>query len=284
MSSAISSIIRPPHARQHRSGRRRGGFTLIELMVVVGILVLLAAILIPVVGRARGQAIRTVCIKQLQNLGQAIILFEGEHNSTLPTCGIDKPTYPNSTDWIGWGGMDTTKTPNVDYISECGLAKYLGFATPDSGGQPNTKLRSYYRCPSVTDDQRLVEISPGKLPFPYDYVFNAQLSGLPLDRIEKTSEKGLLIESDKQNDSAFTYWNSENIAMRHGGNGANCLFADGHVAEMNPANVGKPDPTGTPPNLAFTHWDAYYTTGSPPTPSQKETDPASWTPPYGQAP
>lgn len=274
MSSASSSSFRPLHVRQRRSGRRGGGFSLIELMVVVGILVLLAAILIPVVGRARGQAIRTVCIKQLQTLGQAIIAFEGEHNSNLPTCGLDKPVYPSSTDWIGWGGMDTTKMPSVDYISESGLAKYLGFGTPDSGGQANAKLRSYYRCPSVTEEQRT------NWAFQYDYAFNSQLSGLPIDRIEKTSEKGLLIESDKQNDSAFVYFlttaTTETVAMRHGGNGANCLFADGHVAEMDPGNAGAPTAT----NFTFTHWDAYYNAGSPPTVKQDQNDPTK-TPPAG---
>jgi prepilin-type processing-associated H-X9-DG protein/prepilin-type N-terminal cleavage/methylation domain-containing protein len=279
--SASYSGFRPAVNRRRR--RRSGGFTLVELLVVLGILVLIASILIPVVSRARGQAVRVQCVNQMKNLGHAITLFAGDHNATLPTCGLDKPTYPTSTDWIGWGGTDTSKAPNanVDYMDESGLAKYLGAASPlNSSLAVDNKLRSMYRCPAVTEEERT------HWTFQYDYAFNAQLSGLPLDRIQRTGETGLLIESDNQNDSAFVYSTSstsstsENIAMRHKGNGANCLFVDGHVDSMDPTNVAQP-PAPAPANpLAFTHWDAYYTAGSPPTQVQDQNDPTK-PPPAG---
>jgi prepilin-type N-terminal cleavage/methylation domain-containing protein/prepilin-type processing-associated H-X9-DG protein len=53
--------------------RRRDGFTLVELMVVIGIILILISILVPVVSRARQQAKATTCLANLRSLGQAFI-------------------------------------------------------------------------------------------------------------------------------------------------------------------------------------------------------------------
>jgi len=63
---------------------RRRGFTLVELVVVVGIVVLLASILIPVVGKARVRANRIRCAAQLQDIGRLFQIYLGENKNTLP--------------------------------------------------------------------------------------------------------------------------------------------------------------------------------------------------------
>jgi len=60
------------------------GFTLVELLVVIGIIAVLIAILLPAIGRARKQANTTACMATLRNLGQALAVYESENRGSLP--------------------------------------------------------------------------------------------------------------------------------------------------------------------------------------------------------
>ena len=64
--------------------RTRGGFTLPELLVVMGIIAVLAGLLLPTVGRAREQGRRTVCLSNLRTLGQALVSYANAHKDRLP--------------------------------------------------------------------------------------------------------------------------------------------------------------------------------------------------------
>lgn len=61
------------------SGRRRAGFTLVELLVVIGVIVILMTISVPMIGKGLGNANRTRCATNLQQLSQAVSLY-AQHN------------------------------------------------------------------------------------------------------------------------------------------------------------------------------------------------------------
>ncbi|MDQ2688511.1 MAG: type II secretion system GspH family protein, partial [Armatimonadota bacterium] len=60
------------------------GFTLVELLVVVGICALLIAILLPVLVLTRAKARQTVCVSNLGQLNLAFVMYAADHDGVLP--------------------------------------------------------------------------------------------------------------------------------------------------------------------------------------------------------
>ncbi|MFM9958624.1 MAG: prepilin-type N-terminal cleavage/methylation domain-containing protein [Phycisphaerales bacterium] len=75
---------------------RRGGFTLVEVLVVVAVIALLIALLLPALSMARKGARAASCMANLRGIGQALVMYESDH------AGLIVPSY-NMTGVTGAG-------------------------------------------------------------------------------------------------------------------------------------------------------------------------------------
>jgi len=82
---------------------RRAAFTLVELLVVIGIIALLISILLPALGKARKQALNANCMSNLRTIGQAITIYAAENKGKVPA-------HPGGGSWLWDVTTDTRDT------------------------------------------------------------------------------------------------------------------------------------------------------------------------------
>ncbi|MEM4247043.1 MAG: type II secretion system protein [Candidatus Woesearchaeota archaeon] len=72
-----------------RSLSRRRAFTLVELLVVIGIIAVLIGILLPTLGKARESGRRTVCMNNVRQIGIGFLMYAEANKGALPKDGED---------------------------------------------------------------------------------------------------------------------------------------------------------------------------------------------------
>src|SRR4051794_39874707 len=126
--------------------KKREAFTLVELLVVIGIIALLIGILLPTLGKARAAASRAACLSNLRELSTALRQYSVENNDACPIGGIAAnpatDTYTSEpglqfgfTTTVYWKGSSGEGIGGLGFLAYSGLLK---------------SPKAFY-CPSETD-------------------------------------------------------------------------------------------------------------------------------------
>lgn len=219
---------------------KRSAFTLVELLVVIGIIAVLMSMLMPALTRAREEAQQVQCASQLRQVGNGMMAYASNNRGF----------YPGWSGWQVWGDYGTTK----DGVGEddAGPA-WTELLIPYMGN--NTKV---YHCPSFPDEQtfdyfnsvrwiyywtRMVppaqriptrtNLKVSDIKFASNFILSGDCnqpnlypgSFLPY-RVDKTEQDADHDDSAQQG-ILFPGQDDYGRLMHHAGN--NILFGDGHV-------------------------------------------------------
>jgi prepilin-type N-terminal cleavage/methylation domain-containing protein/prepilin-type processing-associated H-X9-DG protein len=132
-----------------------GAFTLVELLVVIGIIGLLISILLPALGRAREEANLVACESNLRQIGQDIFIYAGDFGGTFPYGFWDGAWSPTNRRGTGSGtpasdaiGSDWTVLLQAEMTHAAGSDWGDNYT---SGGW-DSALRHVFMCPEQPPD------------------------------------------------------------------------------------------------------------------------------------
>jgi prepilin-type N-terminal cleavage/methylation domain-containing protein/prepilin-type processing-associated H-X9-DG protein len=91
----------------HRRKAWRRAFTLVELLVVIAIIAILAAMILPVLSRAKQKGQQAVCLSNLNQIGLAMIIYLNDHDNRFPDRRDLKSSLPGGYHpWTTWPPSD----------------------------------------------------------------------------------------------------------------------------------------------------------------------------------
>lgn len=228
--------------------QQRAGFTITELMVVIGIMAVLSAILLPALNRAKTRSESIACLNNLRQLQTAWQMYTDDNNNELPPNDyINGPklgslTVTAGASWCPGNAMTDTSTTNI----ERGLL------------YSHVTSARVYHCPS---DNAQVAGMTGTVARTRSYnmsgSINCQTVGQPtfrkIDDIQNPSPERLFVfidVADNATDAHFAIGTSVKTWIdvpsdRHN-QGASLSFADGHMERWRWKAAKKTGPVTSP--------------------------------------
>jgi prepilin-type processing-associated H-X9-DG protein/prepilin-type N-terminal cleavage/methylation domain-containing protein len=232
--------------------------TLVELLTVIAVIGILAAILIPVASSMRQTARAANCTSNLRQIGVAVLVFVGDHKGILPGSG-QRPGNNGTNSSASWQDVLNVMVfeanlsaprPTLQRMGESPNAGQMYCPSMERFGTAARYPRAYVINSRVMDHN--VVTNP---PVTWGVLLNYQ-KGYPYVRFATPARTVMVLESERSGDGVGPSapfdqvvmgdgvtepsWsaNSQSFAFRHKGR-LNLVFMDGHVQSFAPAEFAR---------------------------------------------
>jgi len=212
--------------------KRSKGFTLVELLVVVGIIALLVTILMPTLGRAMELARRSICGANLNTIGKGMHIYIAEHErfplrvNSAQGSSVDKePSWSTQSDDVWSDDLSAQAMQNMWLLIKAGSSEKAFQCASDKEWKERKKegnkdLKKYGWVDRANYSYGLHK--------PYQNTDDGDSNKAPLS---STPQGNFVIMSDKNVDGRV-FWKSDsncNKPANHKDDGFNCLTYQGSV-------------------------------------------------------
>jgi len=253
-------MARPPKTGRPLQRMRRcvlAGFTVIELLVVVAVIAIMAAILLPALSKTKEQARGTACRSNMKQLGLAFLMYSEDNADTFPWPGGSPGRYVNNPsqyapDWCAGenyvsriGLQSEWFKPGFGLSAECGSVFPYVTSQPRRDYDPNYKEASQvYRCPSTGKLGEALRVNysanifmdPGRA---YGSSF-VPPRGLMATAIADPSRKVMLVNEDPNNMTTPAYQPGPvGHELIYHLDRAFITFMDGHIEGISPRTFAR---------------------------------------------
>lgn len=201
-------MIRGVREKYEFTGGASGGFTLIEILVVVFVVALLAVFSMPAIGRARESARATKCINNLHQIGIAFGAYATDHEGKYPPIlEVDTGDDPNES---VWSNLLITEGYLPDPSEQVSLNVFLCPFDPAAPFRGAEGVRSYaYNA-----------LPPDTIPpevIPDSERLTKPLNPLQVERLATTIMLAEWYDKDPEANPDSSGWDSAGWAYRSGG-------------------------------------------------------------------
>jgi prepilin-type processing-associated H-X9-DG protein len=241
--------------------RKLSAFSLVELLVVIGIIAVLISMLMPALTRARQQALEVQCASQLRQVGNGLMGYASNNRGY----------YPGWSGWQVWGYYGTPKDGTGDDEAGPGWTEALiPYFTKD------TKI---YHCPAFPDEQTFdyfisaawlhykqseaqppdpnkTNLQVSDIKFPTKFILSGDCNQPSLYpgssepyRTDRTQQD---CDHDDSTQKGVLFFGEDNYGRSMHIDGNNILFADNHVA---PFKKFDPEQMTYDPRAPGVSWD-----------------------------